>query len=64
MGNMVGGIISLTLAIIVGTTVLIPTAKGINTSTWETSEIAVFGLITLGTILGLGYGAFAVFGLV
>jgi len=64
MANLVGGIISLTLGVIVGTTVLIPTVKNTNTTGWSASELAVFALITLGTILGLGYGAFAIFGLV
>lgn len=60
---MVSGVISLTLGVIMVTTVLIPTVKGVNTSAWSTSEIAIFGLITLGSLIGVGYGAFTIFGL-
>jgi len=64
MANMmVSGVISLTLGVIMVTTVLIPTVKGVNTSAWSTSEIAIFGLITLGSLIGVGYGAFTIFGL-
>ena len=60
---MVGGIIALTLGVIMVTTVLIPTVKGVNTSGWTSGEIAVFSLVSLGSLLGIGYGAFTVFGL-
>lgn len=60
---MVSGVISLTLGVIMVTTVLIPTVKGVNTTEWTTSEIAIFGLITLGSLIGVGYGAFTIFGL-
>lgn len=64
MANMmVSGVISLTLGVIMVTTVLIPTVKGVNTTEWTTSEIAIFGLITLGSLIGVGYGAFTIFGL-
>lgn len=62
--TMVGGIISLTLGVLMVTNVLIPTIKGANTSGWSSGEIAVFSLASLGSLLGIGYGAFAVFGLV
>jgi len=60
---MVGGIIALTLGVIMVTTVLIPTVKGVNTTGWSAGEIAVFSLVGLGSLLGIGYGAFTVFGL-
>lgn len=64
MANMmVSGVISLTLGVIMVTTVLIPTVKGVNTTEWTTSEIAIFGLITLGSLIDVGYGAFTIFGL-
>lgn len=62
--GLVGGIIGLTLGVIVGTTVLIPTVKTVNTTGWTTSEITILGLATLGTLLGLGYAAFSIFGMV
>ena len=64
MANMmVSGVISLTLGVIMVTTVLIPTVKNVNTSTWSASEVSIFGLITLGSLVGIGYGAFTIFGL-
>lgn len=64
MANFVAGVISLTLGVIMVASVLIPQVKGVNTSTWDTGEIALWGVVSLGAIIGIVYGAFAVFGLV
>jgi hypothetical protein len=63
MANMFGGIFSLVLSIILIAQVIIPTVAGQNTSTWSTGEVALWGLISLVSIMGLVYGAGAVFGL-
>ena len=60
---MVGGIISLVLGVILVTNVVIPTVKNTNTDSWTTSEIAVFGLVTLGSLIGIAFGAFQIFGI-
>ena len=64
MVNYIGSIISLTLAVIVTTTVLIPQIKAVNTSDWTAAEIALLGTTSLITIMGLLYGIAAGFGLV
>jgi len=62
--SMMKGIISLTIGVIMITTVFIPTVKGVDTTNWSTSEVAILGLSTLGGLVGIGYGAFSIFGLV
>lgn len=64
MANFVSGVISLTLGVIMVASVLIPQVKGTNTDTWETGEIALWAVVSLGAIIGIVYGAFAIFGLV
>ena len=63
MANFVAGVISLTLGVIMVASVLIPQVKGTNTSTWEAGEVALWGVVSLGAIIGIVYGAFAIFGL-
>lgn len=60
---MIAGIIGITLGVIMLANVFIPTVKGVNTSTWTTGEIALWGVLVLGGIIGIVYGTFAVFGL-
>lgn len=61
---MVGGIIAVTLGVIMLTNVFIPAVKNTNTSGWSTGELALWGVLTLGGIIGILYGTFAIFGLV
>jgi hypothetical protein len=63
MAGMFQGVLQLVMAVILVTTVLIPQIKGVNTSTWTTSEIAVFGLASLVTVFGLVNGIANLFGL-
>lgn len=63
MANMITGIISLTIGIVMLSGVFIATVKTTNTDGWETSEVALFGLLTLVGIAGLLYGVVGVFGL-
>lgn len=64
MANFVGGVISLTLGVIMVSTVLIPQVKGVNTSTWTTAETTLWAVVSVGAIIGIVYGSFAIFGLV
>lgn len=43
--------------------VFMPTVKGTNTSTWNAAEVALWGTLGLGGVVGVLYGVFAVFGL-
>lgn len=63
MANFFGGVLQLTLGVIVTTTVLIPTYKDTNTSTWSTAEVALWGLTTLAVIAGLVNGTLNLFGM-
>lgn len=60
---MISGIISITLGVIMLANVFIPTVKNANTSSFTTGELALWGVLTLGGIIGIVYGTFAVFGL-
>jgi hypothetical protein len=60
---LVTGIISITLGVIMLANVFIPTVKGVNTSTWTAAEVALWGVVGLGGIIGIVYGVFVIFGL-
>lgn len=60
---LVTGIISITLGVIMLANVFIPVVKGVNTDAWETGEVALWGVLVLGGIIGIVYGTFAIFGL-
>jgi hypothetical protein len=62
--NLISGIVSLTLGIIMFANVLMPTLKGTNTSDWSASEVALWGVAGLGAVIGIVYGILAVFGVV
>jgi hypothetical protein len=63
MANMIAGIISLALGVVVLANVFIYVVKQTCTSGWSTSEVAMWGLLTLAGIIGLVYGVLSVFGL-
>jgi hypothetical protein len=63
MASFIGGIISLSIGVVVLANVFITTVKGTNTTTWTTSEITMFGLLTLVGIVGLLYGVLNLFGI-
>ena len=52
MANFLTGIISLAISVVVLATVFISTVKTTNTSTFTTSEVSMWGLITLVAIVG------------
>ena len=63
MANMITGIISITIGAVILSSVFIATIKGQNTSTFTSSELAMWGLLSLIGIVGLLYGVLNVFGL-
>lgn len=63
MASFFGGILNLTLGVVILSGVFITTVKATNTSGWTTSEVALWGLLTLSGIAGLVYGVMQVFGL-
>ena len=63
MANMITGIISITIGAVILSSVFISTIKNTNTSQFTTSELAMWGLLTLIGIVGLLYGVLNVFGL-
>lgn len=63
MASFFGGILNLTLGVVILSGVYISTVKATNTSGWTSSEIALWGLLTLAGIAGLVYGVMSVFGL-
>lgn len=64
MANFVSGVISLTLGVIMVSSVFIPQVKGTNTSGFTTAETTLWDVVSLAGIIGILYGAFAIFGLV
>ena len=63
MANFIVGIISLTLGVVVLANVFIVTVKQTNTSAWSSGEVALWGLLTIGSVAGLVYDTLNVFGL-
>jgi hypothetical protein len=63
MASFFGGILNLTLGVVILAGVFITTVKATNTTGWSTSEVALWGLLTLSGIAGLVYGVMQVFGL-
>lgn len=61
--SFIKGIISLTVGVILLANVFIVTVNAQNTTGWSTSEIALWGLLTLLSIVGLVYGIANVFGI-
>jgi hypothetical protein len=62
--SLVGGIVSIVIGVIMVVNVFMPTVQGANTSTWSTSEIALYSVLGLAGIIGIVVGTFQVFGLV
>lgn len=63
MANMITGIISITIGAVILASVFMTTIKAQNTSTWSTSEVAMWSLLGLIGVVGLVYGVLNVFGL-
>jgi hypothetical protein len=63
MANFISGIVSLALSVIILANVFINTVKTTNTSGWTSSEITLWGLLTLAAIIGIVFGVLNVFGI-
>jgi hypothetical protein len=63
MASFIGGIINITIGAVILASVYITTIKATNTSAWSTSEVAMWGLLSLVGIVGLLYGVLQVFGI-
>lgn len=77
MANLITGIISLTLGVVVLSGVFLTTVNGTNqtatvvcangsagcSASWSAGEIALWGLLSIGAIAGMVYGVMNVFGL-
>lgn len=57
------GVISLVIAVVMVVNVLVPIVKGGNTTGFTTAELAIYGLVTLASFIGLMYSSFAIWGL-
>lgn len=64
MANFISGIISLSIGIIMMSSVYMTTVHGTNTSTWSTSEVALWSVVGLVGVVGIVYGALNVFGVI
>jgi hypothetical protein len=64
MASMIGGIISLTVSVVVLAQVYITTVKGTNTTAFTASEVSMWNLLTLIAIVGMVYGVANIFGIV
>ena len=65
MVNFIGGIIGLTIGVIIMVNVYLSTVHAVNTTApgWTTSEASIFGVLGLAGIVGLLYGVLNVFGI-
>lgn len=64
MANYIGGIIGITLGVIMMANVFMPTVKGVDTANWTASETAMWAVVGLGGVIGIVYGVLATFGVV
>jgi hypothetical protein len=63
MSSFFGGILNITLAIILVSSVLIYQVKNTNTTGWTAGEVALWGTISLAAAAGVVYGVMQVFGM-
>jgi len=62
MANFIGGIIGLSIGVIMLASVFMTTVHSTNTTGWSTSEVAIWGVVGLAGVVGILYGALNVFG--
>ena len=60
--NFIGGIISISIGIIMLANVFMTTVIGTNTSSWSTSQVAIWSVVGLAGVVGILYGTLNVFG--
>lgn len=64
MANFISGIITLAIAVIMMSSVYMTTVHNTNTSSWTTSEVALWSVVGLIGVVGIVYGALNVFGVI
>jgi len=64
MANFVSGIMGLVILLVLIANLFIPTVLDTNTSTWNASEVSLWGILTLVAIVGVAYSTLSVFGIV
>lgn len=57
------GVISLVIAVVMVVNVLVPVIKNGNTTGFSSTELAIYSLVSLGSLVGLMYSSFAIWGL-
>ena len=62
-GSLIGGIISLTIVVIVGANVLIPVIKSVNTSSFSNAETNSVNTVGLIAVVGIVFVMLSVFGI-
>ena len=60
--SLIGGIIGLTVTVILVTTVLIPVIVDTNTTTWDAQTVSIFAITSLVAVAGLVYAIGNFFG--
>lgn len=63
MVNFIGGIVNVSIGAIMVANVFIATIKSTNTTGWTSSEISLWGVLTLAGIVGLVVGTLQLFGI-
>lgn len=63
MAGFLGGVISLTIALILVTNVLLFTVHNTNTSDWTAGEVALWGTVGLVVVAGIIYAVASLFGM-
>jgi len=64
MANLIAGIVGLVLGIVLIANLYMTTVHSTNTSTWSTSEVALWSVVGLIGVIGIVYGALNVFGVI
>lgn len=60
--GLIGGIIGITVGAVLLANVFITQIKSVNTSEWDSGEVALWGVLSLVGIVGLVMGVLQVFG--
>lgn len=63
MASFIGGIVNISIGAIMLANVFIATVKDTNTTGWDASETALWGVLTLAGIVGLVVGTLQLFGI-
>ena len=63
MASMIGGIVYLSIGVVVLAGVFIFTVKNTSTTGWSAGEVALWGTLTIAGIAGLVVGTLNVFGI-